>query len=106
MGSLPNLSDLGREDHVTATSKMGSVTGHAQHGPNLLTYEEKNKILHRHSGYGKNAKFKTTNETSNIIYDDFMLEVSCVPHSWLPFGFSIVTVCCTKFAILLVERCT
>lgn len=99
MGSLPNLSDLGREDHVIATGKMGSVMGgHVQHGPNLLTYEEKNRILHRHSGYGKNAKFKTAKETSNIIYDDFMLEVSCVP-------YSLASLCISKCTALLHESC-
>lgn len=77
MGSLPNLSDLGKDDYNDPVYKLGSVIGQSNcvGHQGILTQEEKNKILHRHSGYNKNTnKIKRHPQPSNI--DDLILEVS------------------------------
>ncbi|GJQ75430.1 hypothetical protein Trydic_g23598 [Trypoxylus dichotomus] len=75
MGSLPNLSDLGKEEYGNSAYKLGSVIGHTNYAGHqgILSQEEKNKILHRHSGYNKNTnRVRRFVQPSNI--DDLMLE--------------------------------
>lgn len=42
-------------------------------GQGILSQEEKNRILHRHSGYCKNTKLKRPVQPTNV--DDLILEV-------------------------------